>query len=407
MKRGIGFSAVLVLLLTISPMARAFETKSPDANRPSLQEFALDLYAQLRTQEGNLALSPFSVSSAMLLLAEGAEGATLKEFETVFRLRSTWAESREGLLATVSDLEGRDADGLEIAVANGLWITDEVSLLESYREAVAKGLQARIDRADIRDDPASAVDAVNRFVSEATRGKIPQLLSSLDPRTRMVLANAVYFKGLWEQPFPEANTRGHSFRSPDGTSRIRPFMHMRARFGYFEDDSLQVLEMPYRGGDTCMLLILPRELGGLPAVEGVLDARRFDALVTGIREREVDVFVPRFKVESTFDESFLPSLEKLGLKTALTASADFSGMTGGRDLFVDAGIHKAVVEVNEKGTEAAAATSFMMKATSAQPEVPVFRADHPFLFVIRDVPTGTILFLGRVEMPSPPPTRGS
>jgi serpin B len=387
-------AAVLLLAATVPPAA----SPTPPPEVPEMRAFALDLYAGLREEPGNLALSPWSVASALVPLADGARGATRVEIEKALHLPRTWEESRARWLEALAALDSRTREGVDLDAANALWVARAQRLLPAFVEGLSEGLDVEVERADFAGDPAGTEATINRFVSEGTRGKIPQLVSNLDPRTRLLIVNAVYFKGLWASPFEKERTETLPFTGSSGASAPRPFLRKKEELRYFEDADLQALELPYRGGKLRMLLLLPTAKGGLPAVERTLDRVRYDAIVAAMWTWDVDVSIPKFKIESSFERSFVRALDALGMKTAFTEGADFSGMTGARDLFVSRGIHKVFVAIDEEGTEAAAATGVGMRPVSVVPSAR-FTADHPFLFVIWDAPTGTILFLGRVESP--------
>lgn len=387
-------AAIPLLAVTVLPAV----SSAPAPEVSEMRTFALDLYARLRDERGNLAVSPLSVASALVPLADGARGTTRAEIERSLRLPGSWESSRAGWLETLAAIGARGGDGVDLDAANALWVAKGERLLPAFLDGVSKGLGVAVERVDFAGDPGGTEERINRFVSEVTRGKIPRLVSNLDPRTRLLIVNAVYFKGLWASPFEKERTETLPFTEASGASAPIPFLRKKEEFRYFEDADLQALELPYRGGKVRMLLLLPRAKGGLPALERALDRARYDAIVNGMRTWDVDVSIPKFEIESSFERTFVRALEGLGVKTAFTEAADFSGMTGVRGLFVSRAIHKVFVAIDEEGTEAAAATGVGMRPVSVVPSAR-FVADHPFLFAIRDVPTGTILFFGRVEAP--------
>ncbi len=218
--------------------------------------------------------------------------------------------------------------------------------------------------------------------------------------TRLVLTNAVYFKGDWVKPFDKKATKEEDFAISAQDKVKVPLMHQKAELGYAEEDTLQLLEMPYAGRELSMVVLLPKKVDGLAELEKSISVDRLDSLLSKLRAREVVTYLPKFKMEASF--GLKPTLETLGMKRAFSAEADFSGISEQKDLSISAVIHKAFVDVNEEGTEAAAATGIMMRATAARQTVqpPVFRADHPFLFLIRETTTGSILFMGRLTNPA-------
>jgi serpin B len=239
-------------------------------------------------------------------------------------------------------------------------------------------------------------------VEEQTGGKIKNLLqpSHLSPNTSLVLTNAIYFKGDWSSPFSKAGTKDEVFTVTEDKRVPVPMMHRTGRLNYSDGEDFQALELPYAGDDLSMVIVLPKKMDGLARVEESLTSEKLSAWLAKLGPRRVDVALPKFKVEAGFElQKVLPAM---GMPLAFTGSADFSGIDGKRDLFISAVIHKAFVDVNEEGTEAAAATAVVLARPSAvvrPPPAVVFRADHPFAFLIRHNRSGSILFLGRVVNP--------
>ncbi len=220
----------------------------------------------------------------------------------------------------------------------------------------------------------------------------------LDASTRLVLTNAIYFKGNWQLQFKKEQTRNEPFKLGGDKTVSAPLMHQQARFGYFDAPDFQLLEMPYSGNDLSMVVLLPKKLDGLASLEKGLTAGNLGAWLKGAREQKVRVTLPRFRLTAEFELS--KALAGLGMPSAFSQSADFTGMGGSPgELSLSAVIHKAFVDVNEEGTEAAAATATVVRAHSLGPVVPVFRADHPFVFLIRDRRSDSVLFLGRLTTP--------
>src|SRR5262249_8635257 len=285
-------------------------------------------------------------------------------------------------------------------VANALWGQRGVRFLPEFLRLAEDQYRAKVAEVDFRGDPGSARRTINAWVSERTRRKIEMLLEPPDPApsTVLVLTNAVYFRSAWSSPFPEAKTRPEDFRvEAERTVRV-PMMHQVGTFGHCDGDGFQALELSYEGGDLAMVVVLPKQVGGLGDLERSLTPQRLADWMSRLEPRRVDVALPRFKVSSAF--RLKDTLSAMGMPLAFTSKADFSGMAGAGGLSLSDVIHRAYVDVNEKGTEAAAATAVIV-GRSAAPGGPVvtFRADHPFLFIVRDQRTGCILFLGRVKDP--------
>jgi len=239
-------------------------------------------------------------------------------------------------------------------------------------------------------------------VEKKTNNKIKNLIAKgvLDSMTRLVLTNAIYFKGNWHSQFQEDRTRPAPFTLLNGDRVEVPMMNQTAEFGYMETEDFQALELPYVDNELSMIILLPKQTDGLTKFEQTLTLENLSQWLSKLHKREVIVSIPKFKMTSQF--SLASVLKSMGMADAFNqAKADFSGMNGKKDLFISAVIHKAYVDVNEEGTEAAAATAVTMRLTSIGPDqTPVFRADHPFLFLIRDNHSGSILFIGRVMNPA-------
>ncbi len=365
--------------------------------------FALDLYDQLKTQGGNLFFSPYSISSALAMTTAGARGETAAQMEKVLHFAPGGGEAHAAFEALQRRLDAVQAQGaVQLAVANSLWPQKDYPFLPDFLELVKARYDAVITPLDFAGDTEGARQTINGWVEEKTREKIRDLIAqgNLDPLTRMVLVNAIYFKGSWASRFDAARTEEADFQvATDSMVRV-PMMAQTRKYAYAETDDGQVLKLPYAGGDVSMLVVLPREKAGLAALEAGLSMERLAEWTTQLVEREVRVLLPKFKM--TWGATELnKNLKALGMADAFDEMrADFSGMDGRKGwLYIGLVLHKAFVEVNEEGTEAAAATAVAMRVKS-MPRPPVeFRADHPFLFLIREEETGAILFMGRVADP--------
>jgi serpin B len=291
-----------------------------------------------------------------------------------------------------------------LRTANALWAEQTYPFLPEYISTAERYYSADTTTLDFITKPEESRITINTWVEEQTEDKIKDLLPerSIDPLTRLVITNAIYFKGTWVKQFDEEKTTEETFRTGTGTTIRVPMMQRTdedAVYGYAETDALQVLSMPYEsdsGKELSMLVLLPK--GDDLAAVG-LDAESLSDLQQNLSSRRVMVYFPKFTLETKY---FLSrTLSVMGMPTAFTGAADFSGMDGTRNLFIDDVIHQAFVEVNEEGAEAAAATAVGMELISIRMEepIPVFRADHPFIFLIQDDDTGNILFMGRVTNP--------
>ena len=361
--------------------------------------FAIDLYRVLAAASGNLCLSPYSISTALAMTYAGAQGETARQMAQALlfmldpaRLHPAFAELEAGLKAS------QDKGDVLMQIANKLWPQVGYPFLETFLALTEAFYGVTIAPLDYRD-PEAARLTINAWVEERTHGKIKDLIGPglLSPMTTLVLVNAIYFKGNWAHQFDPQCTEPAPFWKTSADSVEVSMMSQTDSFGYAETADMQILELPYLGEDLVMTLLLPANPGGLAALEAALTVENLERWTIRLRETEVEVHLPRFKVTGAFELS--QALEALGMVDAFGGEADFSGMDGTRSLFISAVVHQAFVEVNEEGAEAAAATAVLMLRGMPMPP-PVFRADHPFLFLLRDRRTGGILFMGRVADPA-------
>ncbi len=360
-------------------------------------DFAIRLYGQLSETQGNLFFSPASIEAALAMTSEGARGDTKKQFFQCLEIpadRSVCPTEHFQTLENAGGFFPGIGNSVTLENANAIWVDQTFPILGTFRATVTGQYSAEVCAADFIGRPDAERKQINHWVEQKTRGKIPDLLpaGSVDSMTRLLLVNAIYFKGSWLHAFDPKKTSDQLFRTAAGVSVEVPMMQLnRTRLAYGENDCLQTLELPYEGEAVSMLLILPEADQAGMALEAALALER--------RKTDVNVFLPRFKVESTF-ASLKRQLVALGLTDAFDARrADFSGISE-QPLYISDVVHKAFVDVNEEGTEAAAATGVMMRATSIGAPPKTFRADRPFVFLIRENESGKILFAGRVADPS-------
>jgi serine protease inhibitor len=365
-------------------------------------KFALELYQELQSREGNLFLSPYSISTALAMTSAGARGQTEKQMaETLCFPSMSREQFHKEFGAIISRLNeaGRKGD-YELVVANALWGQKGYIFLNDFLSLVRTNYDGDLQQVDFSQRTEEARKTINTWVEDKTKDKIKELIKPgmVDSMTRLVLTNAIYFKGKWASEFKPERTQDAPFTLLDGQKVNVPMMAQTEKFGYMETDTLQVLEMPYVSDELSMLILLPKKNDGVQRIEKELTLDNVYGWLRGLLKCEVKVFLPRFKVTSEFELAKV--LSSMGMPDAFSSKADFSGMTGNKDLFISAVIHKAYVDVNEEGTEAAAATGVGMKLTSVAPPPPVFKADHPFVFLIRNNHTDSILFLGRLANPT-------
>lgn len=363
-------------------------------------EFSLNLYDAVRGKEGNIFFSPYSVSSALAMTYLGARGDTAKQMASVLRIPADQGEATRAFAALNKSLNsGGENRQYQLDVANALWGAKGVGFLGAFLKSAQDAYGAGLQELDFEKDAEGSRRTINTWIEQRTHEKIKDLLAqgSIDPNTRLVLTNAIYFKSAWWLPFEERFTKQSDFTLAKGQKVTVPLMENTNYFPYLEETELQVLELPYERNELSMLILLPRHVDGLAALEKSLTEERLSALLSKLQGARMHVTLPRFRITSSFE--LIEPLRVLGMELPFTTNADFSGMDGKKDLFISRVVHKAYVDVNEKGTEAAAATAGIMSVTSAPPPPREFRADHPFLFLIRHKSSGSILFIGRVQNP--------
>jgi len=399
--------ATILLAALAAGSAGLAGSRRPKAPEPvdaaaSGNAFACDLYAMLRGGDGNLFFSPSSISVALAMTYAGARGETAREMAETLRLPDRRDDVHRALAGLQADLEPAGDATHTLRVANRLWGQDGYALLPDFLATVKAHYDGGYTPLDFRADADRARVTINDWVAERTEDKILDLLQpgTVDGDTRLVLTNAVYFLGLWKHAFEPRATRDAPFHTASGRSVEAPFMLQVERLNLGTADGLRVLELPYDGEALSFWILLPDAHDGLDDVERRLDADTLDAWLATATPQRVRCSLPRFEMTSQFDLG--RTLAAMGMPAAFSGRADFSGITGGRDLVISDVVHKAFVDVYEEGTEAAAATAVTMKMTSvAEPEPAVeFRADHPFLFLIRHEATGAVLFMGRLADPS-------
>jgi len=370
---------------------------SVEATVDACNGFAFDLYGRYSVDEGNILFSPYSISTALSMTYEGARGETAEEMEAVFGFLEDPSERLPSVARIYNTLneEGRE---YALHTVNALWIQQDYPVLEDYVDAIVGYYGGDVNALDFVAEPDESRVTINEWVEERTNDRIKDLFpsGSIDADVRLVLTNAIYFKGDWLYEFDEEATSEEEFHVTPTTSVEVDMMSLRDDFNYAETDELQLLELSYTGEDVSMLILLPKR-GHMGDVEAQLSAERLGEWVDMMEGAAVNVYLPRFTFETKY--FMMEDLAEMGMPTAFTDAADFSGMTGNRELFIDKVIHQAYIEVNEEGTEAAAATGVSMRLSAAMPGE-VFRADHPFIFLIRDMDTGVILFMGRMTDPS-------
>lgn len=399
--------SLLISCLVLLPGALGAEMKPlAAADRTAVAEgnnvFAVALYGRLRNQKGNLFFSPESISTALAMAYAGARGTTAAEMAKTLHFTLPPDKLHPAMGALLHDLNAAH-EGYQLSVANALWAQQGYTFLDAFLNVLKTDYSAGLNQLNFKGATEAARRTINQWVEQKTQDKIKDLLQpgALRPDTRLVLTNAIYFKGDWETQFDKAQTKNEDFHLSPAQTATAPLMHREGRFNYFDGGSFQVLEVPYKGKELSLIIFLPKDSGGLPVLEQSLtDSNLQQWLRQLVSVPKVIVTMPKFKVTQEFELG--STLSAMGMPQAFASNADFSGMTGHRDFAISEVIHKAYIDLNEEGTEAAAATAVTMRALAMRaPEgpPPVFRADHPFVFMIRDNRSASILFMGRMADP--------
>lgn len=370
-------------------------------------DFAMALYRQLRSGDGNLFFSPYSISLALAMTYAGAQGDT--ESQMAQALHFTLPQERlhpamNSLDQTISSYAQKGANqdqGFQLNIANSIWGQQDFAFLPAYLDLLAQDYGAGMHLVDFVSAPEPSRQVINSWVERQTQSKITNLFpqGSIDDTTRLVLANAIYFKAAWQDAFDPLSTQAGTFYLVNGgtTSATMMSSSHEASYLYAEGDGYQAVGLPYQGSQVMMVVVMP-SAGKLSDFENGLTEAQLETVLNSMQDRPISLTMPKFKIESEFDLKSV--LASLGMKDAFDTHADFSGMDGKQDLYVSDVLHKAYVNVDEHGTEAAAATGVVMGLMAVPAQPLHVTIDHPFLFFLVDPQTKTILFMGRMMNPS-------
>jgi serpin B len=393
---GIGLATSSASRLPGSPTAAGAAASAIDA-------FGFDLYAKVANGNGNLVFSPASIVTALAMADVGARGETASQMDAVLHVGQGAAsgdlfgsldEALAALSGSFRDAAGNDRQ-VQLRVVNAPFGQSGMHIEQAYLDSLAARYGAGLRLVDFRD-PDGACKLIDDWVGGQTEGRIPKLLDRLDSATRLVLVNATYLKAPWQDPFSIDATTSADFTRGDGTRVSVPTMNAASISSYGSGAGWQAVELPYVGGSLAMTIVVPDDLASF---EQTLDAARFAAIVGALKPATVELSLPRFKAETKTDLASV--LAGMGMPLAMDpVRADFSGITSDERLFIEKVVDQADISVDEKGTEATAATAVVMAVATAIPSTVKLRVDRPFLFALRDTSTGAILFLGRIVDPS-------
>jgi len=369
----------------------------------AVNTFSFKIFKELEnSNDGNLFISPYSIFTALAMTYEGARGITAEEMADVLSVEQD-NESFHMYMKNLYEVLNAKNEEYNISTANALWVKENFELLGTYLDLIKEYYGGDATEVDY-SNPTEAADIINEWVENQTNGLIKDLITPdmINLYTTLILTNAIYFKGVWKTQFDPTNTTNRTFDITNDLTEEVPTMSLidtNEHFKYSENEEVQLLELPYAGDDISMIIILPKD-NDLSSILNTIDNNMYMDWIESMYETKVDIYLPKFEVETSY--SLRDYLVSLGMDIPFTSGADFSGITGAKDLFISQVVHKAFIDVNEEGTEAAAATAVIMEATSNGGSVPsriVFDCNHPFLYLIKHQQTETILFMGSINNP--------
>jgi serpin B len=425
MKKMLAIFMALLALLSVVGCSQAVSAAEQKSSKPresapvvspndaaSLSQgnstFALNMLQTLKDKPGNLFFSPYSISEALAMTYAGARGDTAGQMASAMqfllsqdKLHPAFNNVDIALAARGQGAQGQDQKGFRLKVVNAIWGQNGYQFSSPYLDLLAGNYGAGMRIVDYKKAHEQARQTINQWVADQTENKIKDLLppGSVDPLTRLVLTNAIYFNAAWAAQFDKAGTVNAPFSLLDGSQVSVPVMQQYAKpYNYAAGSNYQAIELPYDGRQLSMVVLLPAA-GHYAQFESSLDYAGLTSILKQLKSAAVNLSMPKFKFETELD--LKNNLLKLGIKDAFDPlKVDLSGMDGKKDLYISGVVHKAYVSVDEAGTEAAAATGVIVGTTSMPMEIKDFKMDRPFIFLIQDKPTGTILFLGRVTNPA-------
>jgi serpin B len=368
--------------------------------------FAFNLYQQLaKNNTGNMFYSPYSISTALAMTYAGAAGGTEKQMSSALhftlpqaQLHPAFNDLAMQLASRGQGAKGTNGKGFSLEIANALWGQKDYNVQSAFLNTLAQNYGAGMNLLDFINSPEPSRITINNWVSDQTNNRIKDLLpqGSIDSLTRFVLTNAIYFDAAWQYPFVKESTHDATFHLLDGSTVTTSMMSNEAGYSYAKGTDYQAVELPYDGNEIAMDIIMP-DAGKFTSFESAMTADKISGIIGGLKNNFMSLNMPKFSFDSSF--SLKSALSALGMPVAFSdTEADFSGITGNTDLHISDVVHKAFVAVDEEGTEAAAATGVVV-GIAAMPQT-TLTIDQPFIFLIRDIQTGTIIFVGRVLNPA-------
>jgi len=389
---------IMGFLFVLSCSAQKTEIKTAEQGNSI---FAFSLYDQIQNSKENVFFSPFSISASLSMTYAGSAGATEAEMKDVMSYKSNTDGFHKEFKSILENFKKKGEDNVKINVAQSVWAQKDYNYETDFLVSLRANYLSPVQKTDFVDakNRVESLKKINDWAAEKTNKKINNLLpkDALSDATRLVLVSAIHFKGSWETPFKKASSKQLDFKTINKKTVKVSFMQGMAKVNLYENEIVQVAEIPYKG-DATMIIFLPKKEDGFSDLQKQFTYDNYSIWTSNFTKSSVSLIIPKFKIENSFDLE--KPLKKMGMKTAFGKKADFSKMTGDQSLFISKIVHKAYIEIDEDGTEAAAATAVVMDRKSAMNELPTaFRADHPFIFIIKENTTNTILFVGHYVQP--------
>ncbi|HAN18211.1 MAG: hypothetical protein A2X13_07495 [Bacteroidetes bacterium GWC2_33_15] len=388
------------ILLGFSMSYLQLTSQNIDMTVKGNSEFATKLYEQVKQEPVNIIYSPFSISSALAMTYAGARGETLEQMSKALSFSKNQDELHQSFNLLNTQITKSGTEGIDIRIANSLWIEERFKVSDEFSFINQTYYNAGLFHSPFYKAPEKSRLEINSWVEKNTNNRITNLLTegSIQNSTMLVLVNAIYFNNAWEKPFEKKYNTEDIFYIFKTCQTRATFMNNSINTDFYEDNLLSIVEIPYIEYRQSMFIFLPKENYGLKDIEKIFINNSYTGYFDKMKKKRVELSLPKFKTEATYD--LKEQLIKMGMPVAFTGNADFSGISENENLFIDKVIHKAYIDVNEEGTEAAAATAVTMRKTSMMLEDAVFKADHPFIYIIKDNETNTILFIGRLMNPN-------
>jgi serpin B len=402
----IGLSILTTMACKTKAPEKSIASSTDNIQTPDLtmiannNRFAFDLYKKISLKPENMFYSPFSISAALGMTYTGSAGNTAKEIAGVLHFAANDASFYGNYKAYLASVGALNKDELNIYTANSLWAQADFKFEKEFIEIIRNHFSGEIKNVNFVKEAEKCRMEINQWVESKTNNKIKDLIQPglIDDLTRLVLVNAIYFKAPWEMPFDERATKKMDFKTTETTMVSADFMTAENNYKYYAEDNFSAIEIPYTKGGLSMLIVLPKDNNSFVTLQKNISYADYVKINAGLAVKKVRLVLPKFKATSEFELSEV--LKQMGMPEAFTDKADFSGMTGKKDLKISKVIHKAFIDVNEAGTEAAAATAVVIRIKSAPINVVEFKVDHPFMFLIKENTHGSILFAGNIYDPT-------